>query len=201
MIWTLRICFFAVKFQRRIHSLSVQNLNTFVEIVTTTGCPAFPTRVSLLKTLIDIIRYVCKFPNSQSLESFFFVSKCRLIYIRSELNSRVYWIGKINIEANKVYSHTCRNAQKLESLLLIIGCSISINYSLCVWSIFPQKFVTANLYYIISPFSILIFNRIICFDNFCRFYHTSTAAKLFANHIFQFSGMKNSWIYMTFYNK
>jgi len=53
-------------------------------------------------TLIDIIRYVWKLPNSQSLESSFFVSKC-IIYITSDLNSRVYCIGKINIEANKVY--------------------------------------------------------------------------------------------------
>jgi len=52
---------------------------------------------------IDIIRYVCKLPNSQPLESSFFVSKCRLIYITLDLNSCVYWIGKINIEANKVY--------------------------------------------------------------------------------------------------
>jgi len=43
------------------------------------------------KDLIDITRYVCKLPNSQSLKSSFFVSKCRLIYITSDLNSRVYW--------------------------------------------------------------------------------------------------------------
>jgi len=56
-----------------------------------------------MKHYCDLIGYVCKLHNSQSLESSFFMSKCKLIYMTNGLNSRVVLIGKINIEANKFY--------------------------------------------------------------------------------------------------
>jgi len=55
---------------------------------------------------------------------FFFMSKCRRIYITSDLNSRVYWIGKINIEANKVYSqHLIDEAHPPSPLGVRNGCT------------------------------------------------------------------------------
>jgi len=42
---------------------------------------------------IDLLSFVCKLPNSQSPESSVFMSKCQLIYMTNDLNSRVVWVG------------------------------------------------------------------------------------------------------------
>jgi len=45
------------------------------------------------RIIIDLLGFVCKLPNSQSPEFSVFMSKCQLIYMTNDLNSRVVWVG------------------------------------------------------------------------------------------------------------
>jgi len=55
---------------------------------------------------VDLLAFVCKLPISQSLESSFFMSRCRRIYMTNDLSSLVVWDGQINIEGKEVGSAT-----------------------------------------------------------------------------------------------